>query len=724
MPLNNNQNKEELDLHRRMLAPFMERAHLLDDKQLATLQKKTSIEDKITFLRRALDVKIDKHPLVNLKLDTPEELGKDFLKILSNPDNFPYTVKTLFDIDLLPFQHVILKELWTKPFPMLVMTRGGGKSWILGLYAMLRLLFEQGCKIAIVGAAFRQAKAIFEYMETFWYKGDVYRDLVGVQKSLAGREQGPRRAVDRCEMSVGNSMAFAIPLGNGDTIRGQRANYLLADEFSSIPEEIFNDAVFGFASVSAAPIEKVKLMAKVNLSKAAGTWTEEQEAKFKSMSKGNQVVLAGTADYTFGHFYKTYDLYRKVIKSGNDPVKLKDALGDKANTGMRAEDVVVIRIPASLLPPGFMDEKMMATARAKLPAAVYQKEYDATFPDDSEGFYRMSLIKSASCPIKMILEEDGEINFSPMLIGNPAYKYFLAIDPASEKDRLAVTILECREKHRRLVYTWTIKRNEHKERVSRGIVKENDYYHYCAGKIRELMYKFNIVGIACDAAGGGISIEEALANPSDKSLLPIYRVKDPEGTKNPKPTDDMQGLHILNMVQFSSAAWVSAANHGMRSDLESKTLIFPYYDLVSEALSIEEDKNNNRVIIDDTGKEIRLFDSLTSNLEEIEELKKELASITHTKTPNGRERWDLPKVKGPDGKFITETKDRYSSILMCNAFARLITMQENAPKDTTQHILGGRVSDHKKFRGSDQKYRGNSMSQIITTCGVAIRRRK
>ena len=36
------------------------------------------------------------------------------------------------------------------------------------------------------------------------------------------------------------------------------ANDIIADEFASIPREIFENVVAGFAAVSASPIEKVK----------------------------------------------------------------------------------------------------------------------------------------------------------------------------------------------------------------------------------------------------------------------------------------------------------------------------------------------------------------------------------------------------------------------------------------------------------------------------------
>ena len=44
-------------------------------------------------------------------------------------------------------------------------------------------------------------------------------------------------------------------------IRGQRANDIIADEFASIPREIFENVVAGFAAVGADPVENVKRMA-------------------------------------------------------------------------------------------------------------------------------------------------------------------------------------------------------------------------------------------------------------------------------------------------------------------------------------------------------------------------------------------------------------------------------------------------------------------------------
>src|SRR4030067_2034240 len=77
-----------------------------------------------------LPADFDEERQYNILLDTNrrslfESPVVDFLDVMSNPDYFYYTCKWLFNINLLPFQCVILKELWTRKFPMVIATRGG-----------------------------------------------------------------------------------------------------------------------------------------------------------------------------------------------------------------------------------------------------------------------------------------------------------------------------------------------------------------------------------------------------------------------------------------------------------------------------------------------------------------------------------------------------------------------------------------------------------------------
>ena len=126
----------------------------------------------------------DKLEIKNPLLDSLEGqfAGNPVLELCShfrNPDYLHWVCKTILNIDLLPFQSAIIKELWTRTFPMLVAARGGGKTFILSVYAILRALLCPGSKIVIVGAAFRQSKLLFEYMETFWRNAPILRSIDG-----------------------------------------------------------------------------------------------------------------------------------------------------------------------------------------------------------------------------------------------------------------------------------------------------------------------------------------------------------------------------------------------------------------------------------------------------------------------------------------------------------------------------------------------------------------
>ena len=95
--------------------------------------------------------------------------GMNYVRTMYDPNYLWWTAKTLLGVELLPMQCVIIQEMWARTFPMYLATRGFGKSYLMAVYAMLRMCLTPpasaggaGVKIVIVGAAFRQAKVIFE----------------------------------------------------------------------------------------------------------------------------------------------------------------------------------------------------------------------------------------------------------------------------------------------------------------------------------------------------------------------------------------------------------------------------------------------------------------------------------------------------------------------------------------------------------------------------------
>lgn len=611
-----------------------------------------------------LNIDIDYDKLFNPLAHIPEEfMDEPYMYItwlFSHPEYFSFFCSEILNVRLFPFQILVLNEMWRRKFPLIVCSRGFSKSFLLAIHALLRMIFIPGRRIVVCGSGFRQSKIIFDYIESIWNNAPLLRDMVGTTGN------GPRHDPDMYSFIIGKSITMAIPIGSGDKIRGLRAHDIFCDEFSSVNRDIFETVIAGFSAVSSSPDVVARNKATKKLAKKLGISLgsrKEDKTMFDIMP--NQTVISGTAFYEFNHFCEYWKRWKLIIQSKGDPKKLAEAFGgDEYNIpiGFNWRDYSIIRIPYELIPEGFMDEGTVARARATVHAGIYAMEYGSVFSNDSNGFFKRSLIES--CVISDTNEIElpsGRVDFLPVIYGDKNKQYVFGVDPASEVDNFAIVVLEKYVDHQRIVHVWTINRKDFKERLKKGLASETDFYGYCARKIRDLMVRFPCVHISIDSQGGGIAVSEALHD-LDKlrpGELPLWPVIDPDKEQD---TDGEAGLHILEMINFASADWTSDSNHGLRKDFEDKVCLFPRYDAAVVGLSELEDQ-----FVD------RSYDTLEDCVNEIEELKNELSSIIITQTTFGRDRWDTPEVKLPGNKKGRLRKDRYSALLMANMAARTLT---------------------------------------------------
>ena len=47
-----------------------------------------------------------------------ERPGLELVRLMRNPDYLGFAAEVLFNVYTLPAQNIVLKELWTRPFPM------------------------------------------------------------------------------------------------------------------------------------------------------------------------------------------------------------------------------------------------------------------------------------------------------------------------------------------------------------------------------------------------------------------------------------------------------------------------------------------------------------------------------------------------------------------------------------------------------------------------------
>jgi len=209
------------------------------------------------------DIKGMANPLLEEGVFSNDNFHLRVVSIFQNPRYLYWTAKVLLGIDLLPMQVVVLQELWTKSFPMYLASRGYGKSWLLAVYAILRGLLVPESKIVIVGAAFRQSKVIFEYMETLWRNAPLYR-------SLCSDRSGPRRDIDRCTLRMNESWAIAVPLGcmTGDTLITTDSGISCLENLDDYEGSVYSDTDFKdvgfFYDNGVYPIHKITTNIDVN----------------------------------------------------------------------------------------------------------------------------------------------------------------------------------------------------------------------------------------------------------------------------------------------------------------------------------------------------------------------------------------------------------------------------------------------------------------------------
>lgn len=604
-------------------------------------------------------------------------------------------------LQLEAFQLVILDTLWNKKFPMFLATRGGSKSFMIALYSVLRALLIPGSKVVIVGAGFRQAKTVFKYIETFYECSPILREAVAPWG-------GPKYGSDNASIRIGLSTIKAIPLGDGDKIRGERATVLIVDEFSSVPEEIFDIVLKPFVSVQLNPAEKARIARFIKRLKELNVQQEILDLISSSQGFGNQVIVSGTPSYKHNHFYKRYQIYQMFINSKGDPKALKAAIeqNELSTTGKMkttsADDLekmakshqnyAIIQLPYTALPPEFLDEEMIRADRAAFPYHRFRMEYEAQFPDDSDGFIKRSWIEDST-------PKDNPVKIE--LYGNPRATYVMGLDPARWNDNFGCVVLKITARGKELVYCNAWDRTD---------------FSKSAQKIREICMRFNVSYIAMDKGGGGDSVLEWLATKNDTTtdndiFLPI-----PDQTEN-LAMKSANGRRIVELVNFSPQ-WISEAAHSVEASIQQRNILYPVtgddieiYDQYMRHFDKKDisEKEKEMVEMDLWGldewdaerlskKYNMKFEPSFGIWQHIEECKNETCAIVRNVSPNGVEKFELPSLSHQPEGLDMRRRDRWSALMLANYAAKVYMGSHRKPlkvgQQPGQPVRGPQYTKH------------------------------
>lgn len=334
---------------------------------------------------------------------------------------------------------------------------------------------------------------------------------------------------------------------------------------------------------------------------------------FDTTGRKNHLVMASSAYFQFNHLYDKYLAYKERTDKRNENYN--------PNYGLHVFSV-------DDMPPGWMDEAIIAEAKQQLSEIQFQMEYLCLFPAESDGFFPAKLVYGARKPSVMIEPE-----------GTKGSEYVFGIDPARTGDNFALIVLKLGSPNK-IVAAYALSRKTFPE-----------MHEFIRAKIRA--YNSNggrVVRLHMDNGGGGHTIKDLLAEE--------YAWFD--GEKNQWRTDpaiiDMDdeeqqyltGERILKMQVFS-AQTINSMNYDLRADLEKNRVILP-----SQPQTEEDEGMIYREIFD-----------------EIEDMIIETMTIVPTPLKSGYLHFDTPKQK--------MKKDRYSGFLLACQGARELQRDWGGP---------------------------------------------
>jgi hypothetical protein len=474
-----------------------------------------------------------------------EEEAKYLLyKFLRN--NIAFTSELFLGVKLFPFQAMAIKGMMVSDYSMFVFSRGMSKTFSTAVYVLMECLLNPNANIGVIAGSFRQSKQIFQKME----------DIVSKPEASLIKECGFRiqKGTDQWTMTLGKARAIALPLANGERLRGFRFNRIVLDEFLTIPEKIFNEVIIPFLGVVENPIEREELY---NLESRVIDKGEMKE-KDRYVWPNNKLIILSSPSFKFEYMYKLYKKYEDLI-FGQDIEDNEDE--DSKDDAYR----LIMQLSYDCAPKRLYDQNLLKQAKATMSEMQFKREFGAQFIDESDGYFRLS--KMAACTIP-----DGE---SPAveIIGNSSDEYILAFDPNwagnTSADHFAMHVFKVDRDAQKicLVHSYAI--------AGVSLKQHMDYFLY-------LIQHFNIVGICGDYNGGVQFINSC----NESALFKDAKVKigvvevDLEKPENWK-SDILNFKNQYNLreknyciLRKPTSNWIRNANEMLQAAIDHKRILF------------------------------------------------------------------------------------------------------------------------------------------------------
>ena len=584
-----------------------------------------------------------------------EEDARYYLyKFLRN--NISFTSEMFLGVRLFPFQAMAIKGMMVSDYSMFVFSRGMSKTFSTAIYVLLECLLNPKANIGVIAGSFRQSKQIFQKME----------DILSKPEASLLKECGFKiqKGTDQWTLTLGSSRAIALPLANGERLRGFRFNRIVLDEFLTIPEKIFNEVIIPFLGVVENPIEREELY---NLESKLIDKGEMKESD-RYIWPNNKLIILSSPSFKFEYMYKLYKKYEDLINGLG--VKESDEEEDFKDDAYR----LIMQLSYDCAPSRLYDQNLLKQAKATMSEMQFKREFGAQFIDESDGYFRLS--KMAACTIP-----DGEMP-AVEIVGNPSDEYILSFDPNwagnTSADHFAMHVFKIDRESQKvcLVHSYAI--------AGVSLKQHMQYFLY-------LIQHFNIVGI-CGDYNGGVqfinSCNESAIFKNEKIKIGVIDVdlEKPENwhsdIMNFKSQYNVKSKNYC-ILRKPTANWNRNANEMLQAAIDHKRILF-----ASRAVDTHFDEQRKKNIPIDkikwdmkmlgSSKGALMIDFIDHQKSIVELTKSECANIEVIANPQGSQSFNLPqnlrRQKGPN----RARKDSYSALVLGNWFAKVFFDSENA----------------------------------------------
>ena len=563
-----------------------------------------------------------------------------FYQFLRN--NTTFATDLITGVQLFPFQHMAIKSMLETDYFLGVWSRGMSKSYTTGIYAVLDAILNQGVETGILSRSFRQSKMIFKKIEDIAAKPEAYllkQCITHVSKSN-----------DEWVMEIGKSRIRALPLGDGEKLRGFRFHRIIIDEFLLMPERIYNEVIVPFLSVVQNPTQREELYQVESKLIEQGKLSEEDRYQWPN----NKLIALSSASFKFEYLYKLYEQYENLIFNPKNGERTRRC---------------VMQFSYDCAPVQLYDQNLINQAKATMSESQFMREFGAQFTDDSSGYFKIS--KMALCTVP-----DGE-SPSVEVVGKPEDEYIVAVDPSwsetESSDDFAIQVLKLNQEKQisTLVHSYALSGSSLKDHIK--------YFLY-------ILKNFNVIAVCMDYNGGvqfmNSCNESELFKNESINLKQIV-------TEFEKPEDYPQNLTMAKneynksdykyvFLRKPTSSWIRTANELLQANFDHRRIFFGsraiddnFRAQTKKKIGILNMKFSNMADSDKQNEEAKMIDFVEHLTDMILLTKTECALIQITTTAQGTQSFDLPpnlrRKTGPD----KPRKDSYSALVLGNWLAKI-----------------------------------------------------